>query len=131
MDIRQFSGDSNARNLSFEHGSLSFIYEDNDSDNILLVKISSTVFISESLELIGTAHVELLNVAEYLFVDEKSLIYILGSSFIEQIKAIKKSAHLAVGMKVDKVKYIFRVCGDGLFLAVPLLSLEQISVSIV
>lgn len=128
MKINELSGDSNVTNLFFQNGIISFVYEDYDSDRVFLIKLRCNSFMSEAVELKGTARIQALELANYLDVDEKSQRYISKADFGAQMEAARKGAHLALGKHRTEFRLLFRVTGDKLLLSVPILSLDQLEI---
>jgi hypothetical protein len=61
-------------------------------------------------------------------IDEKSKLYIMPDTFIQQMKAARQKFNLAVGLNSEEWKYFFQVFGDGLVIACPVKSWENVDI---
>ncbi|MDX9790513.1 MAG: hypothetical protein RBT61_06770, partial [Candidatus Kapabacteria bacterium] len=68
------------------------------------------------------------NLTDHMPIDEKSKLYIMPDTFIQQMKAARQKFNLAVGLNSEEWKYFFQVFGDGLVIACPVKSWENVDI---
>lgn len=131
MTLQDLRGDSRVEAIQFNNGYLQFYYEDYFNDRIYEIKIKTDlVYINYKLDEIAYefCHIRKFTLKDHLPVDEKSKLYLMPDSFIKQMKAARQKFNLAIGLNSEEWKYFFQVYGDGLIIACPVKSWENIDI---
>jgi hypothetical protein len=131
MTLQDLRGDSRVDAIEFKNGYLQFYFEDYFNDRIFEIKIKTDLaYINFKLDEIAYefCHFRKFNLSDHLLIDEKSKLYLMPESFIKQMKAARQKFNLAIGLNSEEWKHFIQVYGDGLIIACPVKSWENIDI---
>jgi hypothetical protein len=131
MTLDDMNLDSRIDQIEFKNGYLVFYWEDYFKDKIFEIRIKTdSVYINYKLEEIAYEFCQIrkFNLIDYLPVDEKSKLYMMPPTFIAQMKAVRQKFHLAAGLNSIEWKHFIQVYGDGVILACPLKSYDNVDI---
>ena len=131
MNIQNLRPDSRVEGIEFKSGYVQFYYEDYFNDKIYEVKIKTDLaYINYKLDEIAYefCHIRQFTLSDHLPIDEKSKLYLMPDTFIKQMKAARQKFNLAIGLNSAEWKNFLQVYGDGLIVACPVKSWENIDI---
>jgi hypothetical protein len=128
LRVDQLSGDSNASQLQFIDGVATLKYEDGDSGNAYLLRIQTTILYSETPTEIGTCHVRIEDLSNWLPVETSSGGFLAPPDFGHLMKAVREGMNLAIGLKKAEYPYQLQVRGHRIVLSCPIRSIEAVEV---
>jgi hypothetical protein len=131
MTLQNLKGDSRVESMEFKGGFVQFFYEDYFNDRIFQIKIKTDVaYINYKLDEIAYEFCQIrqFNLIDHLPIDEKSNLYLMPSQFIQQMKSARQKFNLAIGLNSLEWKQFIQVYGDGLIIACPVKSWENIDI---
>lgn len=126
MKLSELSGDSSVREIQWKGGSVSFIFEDNESDKTFLIEIETQRLFSEKTEEMGSVHLILESAETYLPIEQKSKIYIMPAGFNKQMELNRIGLHVMIGLNSLDFPYILRAVGYKQLLVCPVKNEESI-----
>ncbi|GAB1370439.1 hypothetical protein MASR1M45_05000 [Candidatus Kapaibacterium sp.] len=131
MTLQNLKSDARVEGIEFKNGYLHFYYEDYFNDKIYEVRIKTDLcYVNYKLDEIAYefCHIRQYKLADHLPIDEKSKLYIMPEGFIKQMKVARQKYNLAIGLNSQEWKHFIQVYGDGLIIACPVKSLENIDI---
>lgn len=131
MTLEDLNFDSRIDAIEFKGGYLQFYWEDYYQDKIFEVRIKTDLcYINFKMDEIAYEFCQIrkLKIEDFLIIDEKSKLYIMPDTFIKQMRVARQKMNLAVGLNSGEWKYFIQVYGDGLVLACPVKSLDNIDI---
>jgi hypothetical protein len=131
MTLENLRGDARVESIEFKNGFVRFYYEDYFNDRIYELKIKTDLaYINYKLDEIAYEFCQIrkFNLSDHLPIDEKSKLYLMPSEFIAQMKIARQKFNLAVGLNSSEWKYFIQIFGDGLIIACPVKSFENIDI---
>jgi hypothetical protein len=93
-----------------------------------LLQIRTAVFFSENSQESGSVHIRFDKLEQHLTIDPDSGRYQVPASFVAQMKAVKQTHHLAIGLKASEFPLLFKIVGYQVLFACPIKSKNDIEI---
>ena len=128
VKITELSGSSTVRDLAYQNGTATLIYEDWDSEDVFGISVRTDTIYSEADSAEFSVHCRVLELAQWLTVEPESDVFVMPSDFGRTMQVVRQQCHLAVGRKASEYKHILQIRGHQIILACPLRSLSDVTV---
>lgn len=128
MKLSELSGDSSMRGLHWKSGSVSFIFEDYDTEKTFKIEIEAQRFYSEKDEEEGSVHLRLEKAIEFLPIEKRSKIYIMPDDFGKQMELNRRGFQVMLGLDSRDYPFILTAQGYKKLLVCPVKKEEDVKI---